>query len=275
MKTTNKLAVLAMCLIAAAALVTTSCDGFGKDDFYGTWNSGDYVIDTGSHKGDTVNVTFYFSGTSENLTNGGSAMFYEEFTRTGKDSGKVEAHNFWWGNYNLTGNSSVTSGKLTLRYFYGYDLTQTNAKSVNDLIALVEAEDPYTQFESLCPAGTDYYDVDTEHSSDVELFTYELGNQDFLKGYQSMTDTSVSQWSEFDGKETDKTQTNCNRTGKKATPIDGTSWGAKDSSRTFTLVADNGSDVTVKDTTITKKTSSSIISTMPVSEEVNPAALEK
>jgi len=238
------MALLALCLIASAILVTTSCSGFGKDDFYGTWNSGDFVLDTGANAGTTANVTFYFSGTSENLINGGSAMFYEEYTRY-KTDGSVAVHNFWWGNYKLSDNSGVETGDLTLRYFYGYNLNASGAKSVDDLIAIVTGDDPANAFESI--ATTDQYAVDTKHCSDVEKFSFSLGDRDFFKGYQSMTATSISQWSEFTTSETADSVGVCAQTNPlsaytKDSPCDGTSWGAKDTSRTFTLTNDNGSD---------------------------------
>jgi hypothetical protein len=277
MKTTNKLTVLAVCLIAAAALVTTSCSGFGKDDFYGTWNSGNYTLDTGSHKGDTVNVTFYFSGTSENLLNGGSAMFYEEYTRYSGTDTSVDpvSHNFWWGNYKLSDNSGVTSGTLTLRYFYGYNLNQKDAKSVSDLVQIVEGDDPYTAFEKITPAATDFYDETLKTCSDVEKFTFALGDQDFFKGYQSLIATSVSQWSEFTGKETDTTLTDCNKGYTKDTPAEGTSWGKKDVARTFTLQDDNGSAVKVADSVATAAASTNVIGTTVDTTTVDPATLEK
>lgn len=255
MKTTNKLTVLAVCLIAAAALVTTSCSGFGKDDFFGTWDSGNYEFGGKYYK-----VNFYFSGASENLINGKNAMFYEEYTRyTDNTYSKVAAHNFWWGVYGLSDNSGVTSGNLTLKYYYGYDLTQTGAKTVSALVStLTNSSDPATDFEKI--AKYDYYDATEKACSDVEKFSYTLtksSSAGIFDGYDTFAATAVSQWTEW----TDTTVTYegdaCyDAKYTKSSPKDGTSWGDAGTERDFTLSSEN-TDATVSSTVIDKLTSSS------------------
>src|SRR5574344_299166 len=118
MKTTNKLAVLAMCLIAAAALVTTSCK-FGKDDFYGTWDS-EYTYPgnttdedkaaqgsgyNSKFAGDKYTVSMYFSGKSENIIDK-SALFYQHLTHYDSTKTTKKSETFWYGTYKLSENEN-------------------------------------------------------------------------------------------------------------------------------------------------------------------------
>lgn len=231
----KKLFVLAAALIVAVSLVTTSCN-FGKDDFYGTWNSGDF-----EYNGDTLNVTFYFSGTSESLLGKGKAFFYEHYVRTGSSPIKT----FWWGQYGTDDNSNVTSGNLTLKYYYGYNMTTNeDNKTLDELIALATGDDPVTAFDDGKGVGCvssvsgvfDFYDQGNELCSDVEKFNYELSDQDFFKGYQGLTAVADCEWTEMGSTVTNATQFTDTDGYTKSSPRDGTSWGDKGNSRSFTLI---------------------------------------
>ncbi|MBQ5492042.1 MAG: hypothetical protein IIT68_08320, partial [Treponema sp.] len=117
MKMNKKSALIAVVLLSLTALLFTGCN-FGKDDFYGTWQTGEFVR---SDNQETVRVTFYFSGKAENLTTGDKAYFYELYENL-NDGRKT----FWWGTYGLGQNSDVTNGNLTLRYMYGVGLENGN-----------------------------------------------------------------------------------------------------------------------------------------------------
>lgn len=243
----KKLTVLALCFVAVAALFTTACN-FGKDDFYGTWNSGDFEYDS-TH---TQNVTFYFSGTSDSLINSGKAFFWEHYTRSDG------TETFWWGRYGTSDDSGVTSGNLTLRYFYGYNMKATGAKTLDELIALATGTDPETEFDNLANV-TDFYDKADDECSDVERFVFALSGQDFWAGYQQFDATADCEWSELNKAVTTGTTTaenyataysgttNGSSYYTKSNPKGGTSWGAQGTTRSFTLQSDNGSDYSQSD----------------------------
>lgn len=138
MKKTTKLAGLAAGLLALVGVTFTSCSdlGFGKDYFYGTWltmdldASGNVVpvykaTDTNKYYG----IRWYFDGKSENLVgssvgknNGG--IFKQHLVNYGTQANlsTVENETYWFGAYDIKGNSGYDKGKLYLYYQAGFDV---------------------------------------------------------------------------------------------------------------------------------------------------------
>lgn len=224
MKNSKKLTVFALCLIAAAVLVTTSCDGFGKDDFYGTWTStytyptseADFNTTFGdaawkkdestgtvtttskydsAYAGQQFIVTMYFEGKSEDLLKTDGASFWQEKFRYTK-AGKLAAHTFYKGTYKLDNNSNVTSGDLVLSYRYGYKFASTDTVTVDTLNTLDFEDSAAVKAANLKGTVCDLYDADKKQCADVETFAFSLGDSDFFKGYQSMSATEESYYNE-------------------------------------------------------------------------------
>lgn len=152
MKMTKKLGLLASVLVGAVAMIFTSCDpdllrSFGKDDFYGTWNTIDfdasgnaqqyYVADNAKYF-----VQWIFDGSSEDLFSGNGTFkqilykYPENAAVTEKgavDTSKAtpDKITFWYGAYKITGNSDYTKGKLYLYYEIGLDLKKAFAADKN------------------------------------------------------------------------------------------------------------------------------------------------
>lgn len=143
MKMTKKLGLLASVLVGAVAMIFTSCDpdllrSFGKDDFYGTWNTLDfdesgnvqqyYEIDEGYK----YVVQWIFDGKSEDMFagNGTFKQVLRKYPKTAKtnENGAIletetpDAYTVWFGAYKITGNSDYSKGKLYLYYEIGLDL---------------------------------------------------------------------------------------------------------------------------------------------------------
>jgi len=202
------MALLALCLIASAILVTTSCSGFGKDDFYGTWTatysyptnqtdfdstypatSGVQTIAYASEKaGRDTTVTMYFSGTSEDLLKSTGASFWQEKIST-KNSATV-VHTFYMGTYKLNDNGGVTTGNLTLTYQAGYDMTK-GSKTLDELVAMSAAD--LVALKSTDAAVDDAPENYDGANPDVEEFSFALTDKDFFKGYQSMSASAISE----------------------------------------------------------------------------------
>jgi hypothetical protein len=211
----TKLAAVAAGLIVAASLAFTSCDGLGKDDFFGTWYS-NYTVtndnvakgsgdgtqaDKSAFVGSTVDITMYFDGTSEKLIDA-DQNFYQYKLRHDED-GELAARTFWLGTYDLKDNSNFTKGTLILTYRLGFDnVTEDQADALGKAWLCSTAADAYA-------AVKDFYEVDepaaeqevidflssfathTETAtSDIEKFDFELGGQDFIKGYTTMKATA-------------------------------------------------------------------------------------
>lgn len=211
----TKLAAVAAGLIVAASLAFTSCDGLGKDDFFGTWEANYEVTsanllassdsrsdgtDRSGSIGSTVDITMYFDGTSEKVFNAGQ-KFYQYKVRS-KD-GAVKAHTFWLGTYDLKDNSNYTKGTLILTYRLGFDnVSEDQANALGQAWLCSTAADAYA-------AVKDFYTVDEpddtqnviaflsgiathtcDEDDDVEKFGFELDGQDFIKGYTKMTATA-------------------------------------------------------------------------------------
>lgn len=210
----TKLAAVAAGLIVAASLAFTSCDGLGKDDFFGTWEA-NYTVtednvakgsddgtqeDKSSLVGSTVDITMYFDGTSEKLVNA-NQKFYQYKIRKVDDV--IKAHTFWVGSYGLKDNANYTKGTLILTYRLGFDnVSEDQANALGQAWLCSTAADAYE-------AVKDFYEVDEpsaeqevidflsgiadhtyEATEDVEKFDFELGGQDFIKGYTTMTATA-------------------------------------------------------------------------------------
>lgn len=168
MKATKKLTVLAACLIAAAALMVTSCNdptsSFGKDDFFGTWNSSyTYPTDATTVPGGKLDttltghqykVTMWYNGTSESILKGGEGRFWQHKLHYKADGTTVVSETFWTGTYTLSNNSGITTGYLNLKYEYGYDMKVGTLK-IDELITMAEADDYEAQFLNLCFENTD------------------------------------------------------------------------------------------------------------------------
>ena len=252
MKLTNKvLAVLAASVVAAASFM--GCDGFGKDDFYGTWTT-EYTIPAASatdaqgggydksYAEQKVELTMYFSGktTSSAVS---TVMFWQHKQRT--DSENVVHHTFWVGTYNLSNNSELTSGDLELSYMYGYGWngdfpseglaysgkTEGTAKSVDDLVALAKAGD-FAAFASISGIQKEVLtNNDKTYCTDIETFSFELGGASLFSGYTTMSATE-KKWEKYQLKE--------GKVEKTVVDEDGCSWEVK--SRSFTLAKDDGLD---------------------------------
>lgn len=219
----TKLTAAAAGLLVAASLAFTSCDGLGKDDFFGLWQSS-YVVDaenvsvedgsgtiqTGyagaGKEGSSVEIAMYFDGTSEKLINA-NQKFYQFKTRTQNDV--LESSTFWIGTYKLKGNSNYTNGTLILTYRLGWSsVTEAQANALGKAYLCSTAEDAKAALED---AGTDVFasvpDVQDNQTvldylatlgsptvysdtQDVETFDFELGGQSFFKGYTTMKATA-------------------------------------------------------------------------------------
>ncbi len=224
----TKLTAAAAGLLVAASLAFTSCDGLGKDDFFGLWKSS-YVVtadnvldDTTAGQassteartkiGSTCDVVMYFDGTTEKLISNAKQKFYQFKTRINKE-GKLEASTFWLGNYNLEGNANFTHGTLSLDYRVGWkEVTEAQANALgqawlcstaaeaHDVLknakdggsdaftSIPEVKDDQTLINYLATVNSPYY-VYSE-GDDEELFDFELGGQSFLKGYTTMKATA-------------------------------------------------------------------------------------
>ncbi len=140
MKKTTKMAGLVAGLMILAGITFTGCPdlGVGKDDFFGTWMTLDFDSD-GIRKpvyeanGSYYAVRWFFNGKSENLSDGGlfrqHLVVYNtapvksgaEYTIT-KDASTVEAESYWFGKYDITGNSAYDRGKFFLNYEAGMNV---------------------------------------------------------------------------------------------------------------------------------------------------------
>ena len=195
MKMNKKSALIAVVLLSLTALLFTGCN-FGKDDFYGTWQTGEFVRSDNQKR---VRVTFYFSGKTENLTTGDKAYFYELYENLA-----AGLKTFWWGTYGLGQNSDVTNGNLTLRYMYGVGLE--NGNDFETLIAdsqtvkVNKKNDPsITTFENKYKNSTRWFDQFDEENckcSDVETFRFKLDGAVAFVGYTQMVCTAKNMYRE-------------------------------------------------------------------------------
>lgn len=154
MKKTTKMAGLVAGLMILAGITFTGCPdlGVGKDDFFGTWMTLDFDSD-GIRKpvyeanGKYYAVRWFFNGKSENLSDGGlfrqHLVVYNtapvktenEYTVT-KNATTVTTESYWFGKYDITGNSAYDKGKFFLNYEAGIDVKQM----VNDGYVPSEAD---------------------------------------------------------------------------------------------------------------------------------------
>ena len=142
MKKTTKMAGLVAGLMILAGITFTGCPdlGVGKDDFFGTWMTLDFDSDGVRKPFYESNNKYYavrwnFNGKSENLGDGGvfkqHLVVYgsnanptkseNEYTLTKNDS-TVTAETYWFGEYDITGNSAYDRGKFFLNYEAGFDI---------------------------------------------------------------------------------------------------------------------------------------------------------
>lgn len=211
----TKLAAVAAGLIVAASLAFTSCDGLGKDDFFGTWES-NYTVtndnvakgsddgtqaDKSAFVGSKVDITMYFDGTSEKLINA-NQKFYQYKIR--KEDDVIKAHTFWVGTYKLEDNTNYTKGTLTLAYRLGFDnVSEDQANALGQAWLCSTAADAYEAVKGVYTSASepaaqqdviDYLSTIADHTytadGDVEQFEFELGGQDFIKGYTTMKATA-------------------------------------------------------------------------------------
>ncbi len=144
MKKTTKMAGLVAGLMILAGVTFTGCPqdlGVGKDDFFGTWMTLDFDSE-GVRKPfyETTEkyyaVRWFFNGKAENLGDGGlfrqHLVVYDktkvspvknetEYTIT-KNETTVSAESYWFGKYDITGNSAYDRGKFFLNYEAGMDV---------------------------------------------------------------------------------------------------------------------------------------------------------
>jgi len=134
MKKTTKLAGLAAGLLALVGVTFTSCDILdtaGKDYFYGTWQTLDY--NNGNqvkyYKGTNnyyYRIVWSFNGKSENINDGGyfKQHLYNYGTTAPSDVATASVYNetYWFGKYDIRGNSAYSRGKYFMNYQVGIDL---------------------------------------------------------------------------------------------------------------------------------------------------------
>ena len=235
----KKFALVSVLMLSVLSLLFTACN-FGKDDFYGTWQTGEFVR---SDNQKTVRVTFYFSGKAENLTTGDKAYFYELYENL-TDNLKT----FWWGTYGLGQNSDVTNGNLTLRYMYGVGFENENdfEKLIADsqTVKVNKKNDTsITAFEDKYKNSTRWFDQFDEENckcSDVETFRFKLDGAVAFVGYTQMVCTAKDMYRE-DGVDTQKITTGAPDGSTKKNPAEGTSWGKAGDTRSFAMLRDNAS----------------------------------
>lgn len=146
MKKTTKLAGLAAGLLALVGVTFTSCDvlrTFGKDYFFGTWLTLDYdsagnvipfyegTLENGAKK--YYAIRWDFDGKSENISTTGTGVFRQHLINYGSTKptknadgtytyGSVENETYWFGSYDIRGDSAYSKGKLYLSYQVGFDV---------------------------------------------------------------------------------------------------------------------------------------------------------
>ena len=142
MKKTTKLAGLAAGLLALVGVTFTSCDvlqTFGKDYFYGTWltldydSSGNVIPFYHGTNNKYYTIRWDFDGKSENISTTGTGVFRQHLINYGSTTptknadnsytyGSVENETYWFGSYDIRGDSAYSKGKLYLSYQVGFDI---------------------------------------------------------------------------------------------------------------------------------------------------------
>ena len=237
----KKFALVSVLMLSVLSLLFTACN-FGKDDFYGTWQSGVFARPSDQKN---IRVTFYYCGKSENLTSGKNAYFYEYYENL-DDNLKT----FWWGAYDLGNNADITNGTLTLRYMYGVGVGEgTSPYTLEYLISMSDQnrDDAIDAFENniktTCASNGirfyDQWDDTNKKCSDVERFSFKLDGAVAFQGYTQMVCTAKDMYRE-DGVNTQNITTGAPDGSTKNNPAAGTSWGGVGVSRSFSLVSNNG-----------------------------------
>lgn len=217
MKKTTKIAGLAAGLFALIGTTFTSCDllsrlgnSFGKDDFNGTWLTLDFdsakdpIPFYHGSNGNYYAVRWDFDGTSENATaKGGLGEFRQHLINygntapqkeieTGTDEkgnetrsvnytyGSVNNETYWFGCYDIRGNSSYSKGKLFLEYQVGFDIDD----AIKNKGATVNKDNDLTENKSdpkswvIVTGGNKTYSKATADDIVAVLDTWKL--EDFL-----------------------------------------------------------------------------------------------
>lgn len=207
----KKLALAAVAILATA-LTFTGCESFGKDDFFGTWETtytvtrenfldankpgADDSARPSDAIGSTVNMEIYFDGTTESLFNKNGKRFYQYRVR--KVGNEVKSTTFWVGTYDLKNNENYTNGDLVLTYMYGWSgIDSKDAEKIASLWTsdkCKEEEDIIEIFTNGTTVnGKTYkakYDYHSNTNKDVETFSFVLDAPSFTKGYTEMTATA-------------------------------------------------------------------------------------
>ncbi len=194
MKLSKKLIAVAVAAAAIVSATFTSCEGFGKDDFFGTWCASYTVTPDNLAEGTgytwsnvknfpNVKVYMYFDGKSEDLVKSGGAKFYQYKIRY-NDSGSVGMRSFWCGTYKLTDNSKYTEGKLHLDYLYGGHIVEGNLEGAIDA-ALSSNQSSVISYLKTSPAPTS-----NTSGTDLEIFDFSLGGASLFTGYREMSATA-------------------------------------------------------------------------------------
>ena len=164
-------AFMAAAMAAAAVFTLTSCEelGFGKDYFFGHWDSGFYSVDAETGAPDMITkdgeevpgvkdgktayrVQWYFNGNGDSILNGGKGIFYQirtevsnynenKFVDDPNDKNKedkksmiydgaIDKKSFYFGTYKTGENSGVITGRFELSYKYGYKLGAASSDTV-------------------------------------------------------------------------------------------------------------------------------------------------
>ena len=137
MKKTAKLAGLAAGLLAMVGVTFTSCDIFetyGKDYFYGTWqtldydNAGNEIKYYQGSNGQYYRIVWGFNGKSENIDDGGyfRQHLYNYGTEEPTDlsTAPIYRETYWFGKYDIKGNSGYSRGKYFMNYQVGINLVE-------------------------------------------------------------------------------------------------------------------------------------------------------
>ena len=308
MKFSKKMAAV-LATTALLASVFTGCGGLGKDDFYGTWTTS-YTIPTAadtdsqgggynsSYAGDTVDLEMFFSGTTTSSAFS-TCVFYQHKQRTDVDTNTV-SHTFWVGTYNLSNNSELTSGDLELSYMYGYgwtgnslnasysytgssgDIESGTITSVDDFVTSAKAAN-WDFFEGISGVQSQVLTYNNKnYCSDIETFTFGLGDQSLFEGYKSMSATEKC-WEGYfvidsESEPTTKTSgsgvsygTASSKPKKYTLDSDSCSWEVK--TRSFTLSSDDGSSASsisdfFTDDDTSSSTSSNVITFSRVLDDI-------
>ena len=135
MKKTTKFGLLLTAAAAAIAMTFTGCPEapFGSDYFFGPWQTMDIQPDGSKkiyYKGTNnqyYRIVWNFNGKAENVSDGGVFRQHlynygtEEPTDFASDT-NIYNETYWFGKYDIKGNSEYSRGKYFMNYQVGFDL---------------------------------------------------------------------------------------------------------------------------------------------------------